>query len=180
MPGSFLSSCGPTVSGLVLPYCRWLFAQPLKIFCYTSVYLLRAPLVAQLVKNLPAMQETWVDPWVGKVPWRRERLPTPVSWPGESHGLCGPRGRKESPGSLWVPGHISGAPSRKRRLSRAPMHTQQPLWPSLAPSPADAPEIRLKQKRYGNRLNKPGCAAGGRYVLPQARLLIFSVHEPKS
>ena len=31
-------------------------------------------LVAQLVKNLPAMQETWIDPWVGKILWRRERL----------------------------------------------------------------------------------------------------------
>ena len=28
-----------------------------------------------------------VDPWVGKIPWRRERLPTPVFWPGEFHGL---------------------------------------------------------------------------------------------
>ena len=25
--------------------------------------------------------------WVGKIPWRRERLPTPVFWPGEFHGL---------------------------------------------------------------------------------------------
>ena len=23
------------------------------------------------------------DPWVGKIPWRRERLPTPVFWPRE-------------------------------------------------------------------------------------------------
>ena len=23
------------------------------------------------------------DPWVGKISWRRERLPTPVFWPGE-------------------------------------------------------------------------------------------------
>ena len=30
----------------------------------------QASLVAQLVKNLPAMQETWV----GKIPWRREWL----------------------------------------------------------------------------------------------------------
>ena len=83
-------------------------------------------LIAQLVKNPPAMQETvvrflgredplkgqaihsstpglplWLswyriclqcgrpgfDPWVEKIPWRRERLPTPVFWPGESHGL---------------------------------------------------------------------------------------------
>ena len=37
-----------------------------------------ASLVAQLVKNSAAMQETWVwslDPWVGKIPQRRERLP---------------------------------------------------------------------------------------------------------
>ena len=36
--------------------------------------------IAQLVKNPPAMQETPppVDSWVGKIPWRRDRLPTPV------------------------------------------------------------------------------------------------------
>ena len=28
-------------------------------------------------------------------PWRRERLPTPVSWPGEFHGLYSPWGHKE-------------------------------------------------------------------------------------
>ena len=28
-----------------------------------------------------------LDPWVGKIPCRRERLPTPVFWPGEFHGL---------------------------------------------------------------------------------------------
>ena len=53
-------------------------------------------LVAQLVKNLPAMQETWFGPWVGKIPWRRERLPTRVFWPGEFHGLYSPWGHKDS------------------------------------------------------------------------------------
>ena len=48
--------------------------------------------MAQLVKNPPATQETWV----GKIPWRRERLPTPVFWPGEFHGLYSPWSRKES------------------------------------------------------------------------------------
>ena len=42
-----------------------------------------ASLVALLVENPPAMWETWV----GKIPWRREWLPTPVFWPGEFHGL---------------------------------------------------------------------------------------------
>ena len=27
------------------------------------------------------------NPWVGKMPWGRKRLPTPVFWPGEFHGL---------------------------------------------------------------------------------------------
>ena len=45
-----------------------------------------ASLVAQLVKNLPAVWETGFDLWVGKIPWRRERLPAPVFWPGEFRG----------------------------------------------------------------------------------------------
>ena len=48
--------------------------------------------VAQLVKKLPAMWETWD----GKTPRRRDRLPTPVFWPGEFHGLYSPWGLKES------------------------------------------------------------------------------------
>ena len=36
------------------------------------------------------------DPWVGKIPWRRERLATPVFCPGEFHGWCSPWGRRES------------------------------------------------------------------------------------
>jgi len=47
------------------------------------------------------MQETRFDPWVGKIPWRREWLPTPVILLREFHGqrnLAGyhPWGLKES------------------------------------------------------------------------------------
>ena len=95
-----------------------------------------ASLIAQLVKNLPAMQDTLVQflsqedpleegqathssivglhggsagkesvhnvggpgfgPWVGKIPWRRKRLPTPLFWPKEFHGLYSPWAHKES------------------------------------------------------------------------------------
>ena len=51
---------------------------------YSSI---RASLRAQLVKNLPAMWETWFNPGVGRILWRRERLTTPVFWPGGFHGL---------------------------------------------------------------------------------------------
>ena len=37
-----------------------------------------------MVKNLPAVQETWVNLWVGKIPWRRAWQSTPVFLPGES------------------------------------------------------------------------------------------------
>ena len=55
-----------------------------------------ASLVAQMVKNLPAMQERpGFDHWVGTIPWRREWQPTPVFLPGEFHGLYSPWSRKE-------------------------------------------------------------------------------------
>ena len=37
-------------------------------FFYVSVSFIGASLVAQLVKNLPAVQETWFDPWFRKIP----------------------------------------------------------------------------------------------------------------
>ena len=33
--------------------------------------------------------------WVGKIPWRRERLSIPVFWPGEFHGLYSPWSHRE-------------------------------------------------------------------------------------
>ena len=37
-----------------------------------------ASLVAQLVANPPAIGRSGFNPWVGKMPRRREKLPTPV------------------------------------------------------------------------------------------------------
>ena len=41
-------------------------------------------LVAQMVKNLPAMWETWFQPVGWKIPWRRSWKSTLVFLPGES------------------------------------------------------------------------------------------------
>ena len=46
------------------------------------------------------MQETWVDPWSGKIPWSRKWQPTQAFLPGKFHGqssLAGysPCGRNE-------------------------------------------------------------------------------------
>ena len=45
-----------------------------------------ASLVAQLVKNLPATQETWVRSLSQKDPLEKKWQPTPVFLPGEFHG----------------------------------------------------------------------------------------------
>ena len=45
-----------------------------------------ASLVAQLVKNPPAMQETWVQSLGWEDPLEEAMQPTPVFLPGESHG----------------------------------------------------------------------------------------------
>ena len=53
-----------------------------------------ASLVAQLVKIHLQCGRPGFDPRVEKIPWRREKLPFPVFWPGEFHGLYNPRGSK--------------------------------------------------------------------------------------
>ena len=75
-----------------------------------------ASLIAQLVKNSPAMQENlgpWFNSWVGKIPWRRDSLPTPV-FLGFS---CGSAGKESTcnagdlgsiPGSGRSPGEEKG------------------------------------------------------------------------
>ena len=67
------------------------------------------------------------NPWVGKIPWRREWPPTPVFLPGEPHGQrslssYSPRGHKKSDmtatnihtGSIPGQGTRSHVPQRRR------------------------------------------------------------------
>ena len=42
-----------------------------------------------MIKNMPANAgdiRDRLDPWVGKIPWKRAWQPTPVFLPGESYG----------------------------------------------------------------------------------------------
>ena len=54
----------------------------------------------------------WLDPWVGKVPWRRAWQPTPVFLPRESHGWSG---WLQSNG--WLQSLGSNSPAGLKRLS---------------------------------------------------------------
>ena len=63
--------------------------------------------VAHKVKNLLAVQETWVWSLVRKILLRREWQPTPVFLPWESHGQrslagCSPWGHKELDMTEWL------------------------------------------------------------------------------
>ena len=50
----------------------------------------RASQVVLVVKNISAnardIKDASLDPWAGKIPWRRAQLPTPLFLPGEFHG----------------------------------------------------------------------------------------------
>ena len=61
-----------------------------------------ASLMAQLVKNPPAMWETWVWPLGWEDPLEKGKATTPVFWPGEFHGLYSPWGLKESDMIGWL------------------------------------------------------------------------------
>ena len=73
---------------------------------------MRASVVAPMVKNLPAMRETWARflGQVRKIPWRRAWQPVPIILPGESHGQkslegYSPWGCKESDMNEWLNTH---------------------------------------------------------------------------
>ena len=55
-----------------------------------------ASLVAQLVKNPPAMWETWVLSLGWEDPLEKEKATTSVFWPREFHGLYSPWVHKKS------------------------------------------------------------------------------------
>ena len=55
-----------------------------------------ASLVAQLVKNLPAIQETWVQSLVWEDPLEKEKAIHSSILPGEFHRLYSPWGCKKS------------------------------------------------------------------------------------
>ena len=73
--------------------CTVIFSSYWHLGCLYSpnftwpIVVYRASLVAQMVKNLPAMREAGVSiSGSGKISWRMEWLPTPIFWPGEFHG----------------------------------------------------------------------------------------------
>ena len=86
-----------------------------------------ASLVAQLIKesacNVGDLGSN-PRPWDGKIPWRREWLPTPVFWPGEFHRLFSPWGHKELDSDFHC--HFPKNIAESRAL--ATWHSQRPRY----------------------------------------------------
>jgi len=71
------------------------------LILYICVCLCLCSLVIQMVKNVPAMRETWVQSLGQEDPWRRKWQPTPIFLPGKLHRQTSlmsynSRGHKES------------------------------------------------------------------------------------
>ena len=94
---------------------------------------------AQSAKNLPAMQETLFGSWVRKIPWRRDRLPTPVflGFPGGSAGKESARNVRDRgliPGFGRTPGEGKGYPLQYSGLGNSMdcrVHGVEKSWTSL-------------------------------------------------
>ena len=74
-----------------LPRCGWsggpnYWVPALYSLLGYPTVITRATLVALSVNDPPAIQETQVWSLVGKMPWRRKWLPTPLFLPGKPHG----------------------------------------------------------------------------------------------
>ena len=75
------------VLGSLLPFLDAQYQRRPIIFHFdVTSSVSRASLIVQIVKKLPAMQETQIQSLVGKIAWRKEWLPTPVFLSGEFHG----------------------------------------------------------------------------------------------
>ena len=78
--------------------------------------MVKASLIAQLAKkSCLQCRRPWFDSWVGKIPWRREMLPTPVflGFPGGSAGkecACNVGDLGSIPGLGRSPGEGKGYP----------------------------------------------------------------------
>ena len=77
----------------------------------------------------------WFNPWVGKIPRQRKRLPSPVFWPGEFHGLYSPWGHKESDMTERLSLSLSGGSSGKQSACQYRRHKRCRIDPWVGKIP---------------------------------------------
>ena len=93
--------------------------------------ILGLPWWAQTIKNPPVMRRPGLDPWVGKILWRKVWQPTPVFLPGESPWAEEPGGL-QSMGSHrvtheWVTKYSTAQPGNIQEPQQVSKRTKQNL-----------------------------------------------------
>ena len=88
-----------------------------------------ASLVVQAVSICLKCRGPGFDPWVGKIPWRRERQPTQVFLPEKFHGQrYSPWGCKESH-TFWAPESLQMVMAAMKLKDTCSL--EEKLWPTL-------------------------------------------------
>ena len=128
-----------------------------------------ASLAALLVKNCLQSGRTELNPWVGKITWWREQLPTPVFCPGKFHEQYSPWGCKESDGSERL-SHTSTKWFKKTIKSGTSINTIESHPNRSGPKFSTNRENCVCLKQFGNPLalytqcfqvsNNNSCAQG--------------------
>ena len=81
VPPEYLAQSPRVSQGGQSPYyvSAFLLHKSYKCLCIClTVWHHQGSLVAHTVKNLPVTEETGFDPWLGRIPWRRDWFPSPV------------------------------------------------------------------------------------------------------
>ena len=114
----------------------------LPVGAFNAFILLWASLAAQLVKNLPAVRETWVRSlgWEDPLEKGKTTPPPPELWPGEFHGLYSPWGCKELDTTEQLSLSFLMLCDHHHSGLRASSSAQEEIW---SPSGSRSPPLHL-------------------------------------
>ena len=107
-----------------------------------------------MIKNPLTVQETWVQSWIGKIPWRRTWQPTPVFLLGESLWTEEPGGlqsmRSQRVGHDWATKYSTHSNSIfVSKQSQSNIEAKQdPLGPSQVQKSIHAPHFLFVEKGF--------------------------------
>ena len=104
---------------------------------------------------MPAMQTPGFNPWVRKIPWRREWLPTPVFFPGKFHGHSSLTGYSPWGHRVQLDWATNILILTKWNLWAKSIHTEKisclPMWSTLEPDPLSLKYVFIGSKKSQKR-----------------------------
>ena len=168
MPGHHVGPCRlwKELQDFILGYGNhW---KILRMDCYDVLYTLKG-LLGKYMENMSEIglpwylswqrirlqcRRPWFDSWVGKICWRRDGLPTPVSWPGEFNELCSLWGRKAPDMTVWLLLRASQVALVVKNLPTMQETRDAGSLPGLGRSPGLGNGNPLQHSCLGNAMNR--------------------------